>query len=167
MTSHASERMRNRLLDRIQVLNKQRRFKIHREPTALFCDAVMEALKQHDWSLSVALISAREMESLNRNYRGREYATDVLSFSYRSGLDTTDGFLGEIVIAPEIAVRQAAQYGGALEAELRRLLVHGILHLLGYDHETDRGEMMKLQARLLRRKALTQPPALATLDGNP
>lgn len=166
MISHASQRMRKRLLDRMHVVNRQRRFRVHTEPTARFCEAVLEALDQHDWSLSVAFIPTREMESLNRAYRGREYATDVLSFSYRSGSDPSDRFLGEIVIAPEIAVRQAERYGGAPEAELRRLLVHGVLHLLGYDHETDRGEMMRLQGKLLRRKVLRLPPALATMDGD-
>lgn len=72
-------------------------------------------------------------------------------------------FLGEIIIAPEIAVDQALRYRIGPERELRRLLVHGILHLLGYDHETDEGRMNRLQTRLLRRKSLVDAPPLSDL----
>jgi probable rRNA maturation factor len=100
------------------------------------------------------------MRIINRRYRGKDYATDVLSFSY--GKMKMDGrlFLGEIVIAPEVAVDQSNRFGGSPEKELRKLLVHGTLHLLGYDHETDRGEMKRIQAKLLRRKFFAASPPL-------
>jgi probable rRNA maturation factor len=69
-------------------------------------------------------------------------------------------FLGEILIAPEVAVSQAVRYAVSAEKELRKLLVHGILHILGYDHETDKGQMEQLQAKLLRRKLFSNPPSL-------
>jgi probable rRNA maturation factor len=100
------------------------------------------------------------MRSINCRFLERNYATDVLSFSY--GKLRMEGvlFLGEIVIAPEIAVNQAVRNGVSPEKELRKLLVHGILHLLGYDHETDRGQMNRIQTRLLRRKFFLDSPVL-------
>lgn len=75
-------------------------------------------------------------------------------------------FLGEVLIAPEIASNQAARVGSTREKELRKLLVHGILHLVGYDHETDRGEMNRSQARLLRRKLFSNTSPLVGVKGN-
>jgi len=101
---------------------------------------------------------------MNRHYLGRDYATDVLSFSY--GLLDVEGvpYLGEIVIAPEIAFAQAIRSGVSPERELRRLLVHGALHLLGYDHETDQGQMNRLQTKLLNRKFYRSSPRLTRLQ---
>jgi len=103
------------------------------------------------------------MRALNRRYLKRDYATDVLSFSY--GRIKVDGapFLGEIVLAPEIALQQAKRYRTLPERELGKLLVHGILHLLGYDHETDQGQMNRFQKRLLRRKFFRSAASLAEL----
>jgi probable rRNA maturation factor len=100
------------------------------------------------------------MRALNGNYRGRDYATDVLSFCYDDLRMEDPPYLGEIIVAPEVAAHDAAQYGLSAEKELRKLLVHGILHLLGYDHETDKGQMNRLQAKLLRRKMFSNPPSL-------
>lgn len=100
------------------------------------------------------------MHALNNRYLGHDYATDVLSFSYDGVLMEGRPFLGEVVIAPEVAALQAVRYRMRPEKELRKLLVHGILHLLGYNHETDRGQMNRFQARLLRRRALVNLPSL-------
>lgn len=117
-------------------------------------------LNKPDPALSVAFVNSREMRAMNRQYLGRDYATDVLSFSYDAMHIEGRSYLGEIVIAPEVAVLQATRYGKRPEKEMRKLLVHGILHLLGYNHETDRGRMNRLQAKLLRRKSMARPPAL-------
>ena len=106
------------------------------------------------------------MRALNSRYRNRDYPTDVLSFSYGDMKLDQIPFLGEIVISPEVAVRQAIRWGVRPEKELRKLLVHGILHLLGYDHETDKGQMNRIQTKLLRRKFFTDAPSLADLKGN-
>lgn len=100
------------------------------------------------------------MQSLNFRYRQKDYATDVLSFCY--GSDTIEGssFLGEIVIAPEVASQQAIRHHANPEKELRKVLLHGILHLLGYDHESDGGRMDRLQKKLMRRKFFMGGPAL-------
>jgi probable rRNA maturation factor len=101
------------------------------------------------------------MQALNARHRGKDYATDVLSFTYPE--EQVDGmcFLGEVVIAPGVAARNACEYGVAVEAELRKLLVHGLLHLAGYDHETDSGEMSRLQKRILDRAARERFPLVA------
>jgi probable rRNA maturation factor len=146
----------------IQILNRQRQFRIYRESVASFCAALLQTLDRPAWALSVVFVSAREMRAMNRRYLQRDYPTDVLSFSYEDIVMDGSPFLGEIVIAPGVAVSQAKRYGTDPGKELRKLLVHGLLHLLGYDHETDRGRMNRAQSRLMRRKSLNSP-ALADL----
>lgn len=100
-------------------------------------------------SLSVRLTSDREIRRLNDRYRGRDKSTDVLSFP---GGSTPEGrHLGDVVISVPTARRQAARRGRSFERELRSLVLHGILHCLGYDHETDDGTMRRLESRLGRR----------------
>jgi probable rRNA maturation factor len=106
------------------------------------------------------------MQALNSRYRKKDYPTDVLSFSYGDMKIDQIPFLGEVILSPEVAVRQAIHWGASPERELRKLLVHGILHLLGYDHETDRGQMNRIQTKLLRRKFFMDAPSLADLKRN-
>jgi probable rRNA maturation factor len=102
----------------------------------------------HD-SLGVRFAGDRTMRDLNRRFRGKDKSTDVLSFP---GDESPDGkHLGDIVISVPTAARQAAERGHALEREVRLLLLHGVLHCLGHDHETDGGEMERLEARLRRK----------------
>ena len=92
------------------------------------------------------------MREANRRFRGKDATTDVLSFPGDDGPDVEGGcHLGDILISVERAGAQARQAGVPLERELRVLLLHGYLHLLGYDHERDDGSMMRLQARLAGR----------------
>jgi probable rRNA maturation factor len=126
-----------------------------------FCDEVLCALGVSGHSFMVVFVSARKMQHLNRQYRGLDYATDVLSFSYPGEMMDGSAFLGEIVIAPEVAWKQARRWRTVPEREVRRLLVHGILHLLGYDHETDAGDMMRLQRRLLQSRVFRQAGPVA------
>ena len=89
------------------------------------------------------------MRALNRRYRRKDRSTDVLAFP--AG---TNGFLGDVVISVPYASRQARRRGEPASREIDRLLVHGLLHLCGYDHETDSGEMNALEASLRRRLKL-------------
>jgi probable rRNA maturation factor len=102
--------------------------------------------------VSLAIVSDRRVRELNLRYRGRDYATDVLSFpsdEVKPGrARTLRPFLGEIVIARGVARRQARAAGHSERTELRVLALHGLLHLIGYDHETDRGEMRRIERRL-------------------
>jgi probable rRNA maturation factor len=90
--------------------------------------------------LSIAIVEVLEMTQLNEKYRGKEGPTDVLSFECDdlcAAEPDEPVTLGDVVIAPEIAEAQAEEYGHTVEQELNLLLVHGVLHLLGYDHEAD------------------------------
>ena len=96
------------------------------------------------------------MRALNRRYRGQDRPTDVLAFP--AG-DAGSGFLGDIVISVPYAEREARRRREPGAREIDRLLVHGLLHLMGYDHETDDGEMDALEARIRRRLGLADSPA--------
>jgi probable rRNA maturation factor len=102
--------------------------------------------------VSVLFCGDRRMRSLNRRYRGKDRATDVLSFPAGPGGEA--GLLGDIVISVPYARRQARRESVSSGGEMDRLLLHGFLHLLGYDHESDNGEMDALEARLRRRLRL-------------
>jgi rRNA maturation RNase YbeY len=98
--------------------------------------------------LSVLLVSDREMRALNRSYRGRDRPTDVLAFAqHEGGGGAPDGLLGDVVISIDTARRQAAERGAAIGREGERLLVHGLLHLLGYDHERSAAEARRMRRR--------------------
>jgi probable rRNA maturation factor len=101
--------------------------------------------------LSVALVDTAEIARLNSAYRGIEGPTDVLSFGCDDPepVDSDEPIaIGDVVIAPEIAQSQATDLGTTVEAELDLLLVHGVLHLLGYDHESDEdAEVMQARER--------------------
>lgn len=107
--------------------------------------------------VSVLFVGDRAMRSLNRRYRGKDRTTDVLSFSFREGAfgGLRPDLLGDIVISMPVAERQARAYGETVTRELDRLLVHGLLHLIGYDHE--RGET---EARRMERKERSLREAL-------
>jgi probable rRNA maturation factor len=105
-------------------------------------------------ALTVAIVPDRRVRELNRRYRRTDKPTDVLSFP--AGTPGERGYLGDIVIAGGVARRQAAAAGHSLGTELRVLALHGLLHLLGYDHEHDDGRMARLEARLRRRGGLRE-----------
>jgi len=106
-------------------------------------------------AVTIALVSDAHMRRLNRQYRHRDYATDVLSFS-SSAQPRASSHLGDVVIAKGVAGRQAREHGHPESVELRVLALHGLLHLLGYDHEQDHGEMRRVEQRLRRKGGLRE-----------
>jgi len=98
--------------------------------------------------VSVLFCADARMRTLNRRYRGRDRSTDVLAFPAGAA---GNGFLGDIVISVPYAAREARRRAEPAAREMDRLLLHGFLHLMGYDHETDAGEMDALEDRLRRR----------------
>ena len=105
--------------------------------------------------VNVALVSDATMRRLNRRYRGVDRVTDVLSFPAAPAPKGRAGeFLGDLAIATGLAGRQARRLGHSTAKELRILALHGLLHLLGYDHETDLGAMRRLEERLRQRAGL-------------
>jgi len=112
-----------------------------------------EARAKRAW-LSVLLCGGRRMRTLNARWRGEDRPTDVLSFSAFEASAARAAarrgeFLGDLVIDVPYAARQARRRGHPLGREVQILLAHGLLHLLGYDHETDGGTMFRLQRRIL------------------
>ena len=102
-------------------------------------------------AVTVMVTHSREMRSLNSRFRGKDQATDVLSFP-PPVLD--NGFAGDIAVSIDIAARNARFLGHSLGQEVQILVLHGILHLAGYDHEDDAGEMAEREVRLRRRLKL-------------
>jgi probable rRNA maturation factor len=102
--------------------------------------------------VAVLLSDDRTLRRLNREFRGKDKATDVLSFP--ADRKMSRGHAGDLAISLEIAARQAQEHGHSLRDEVRVLMLHGVLHLAGMDHETDRGEMAELEARLRTRFGL-------------
>ena len=103
--------------------------------------------------VSIAVVSDRRMRALNRQFRGQDMTTDVLSFP-ATQMPGVSVFLGDIVIASGVARRQARDAGHPVATELKVLALHGLLHLLGYDHDTDGGKMARAEARLRKRAGL-------------
>ena len=115
---------------------------------------VLQALSRTRSELSIALVDDATIADLNARYRGKSRATDVLSFSLIEGehADRGGNLLGDVVISVETAARQARRAHRGLDAEVARLLIHGTLHLLGHDHETDdEARTMRAEERRLWR----------------
>jgi len=100
--------------------------------------------------VGVVVCGERTIAALNRRFRGKRGPTDVLSFPYAGPAGADGPYLGDIVIAAPVAQRAAKEEGRPLAVELKRLLLHGILHLAGYDHETDGGAMARKERGLRR-----------------
>jgi probable rRNA maturation factor len=164
------------------VLNRQKLVRVSTGTLETFLEQVRRELRLGEAQVTVCLVSDAEIAGMNEQFRHKAGPTDVLSFpaaARRSVAKTKEakapqsasgaGFrrrlrvplgavsgdeLGDIAIAPAVAQRNASQYGRTLPSELKILTLHGVLHLLGYDHETDRGEMHRLESRLRRRLGL-------------
>lgn len=102
--------------------------------------------------VDVLLASDRRLRQLNREFRGKDKATDVLSFP--AAEEVAEEHAGDLAISLDTAARQAREHGHTLRDEVRVLLLHGLLHLNGMDHETDRGEMAEREAELRRKLRL-------------
>ncbi|MGD0427878.1 MAG: rRNA maturation RNase YbeY [Candidatus Acidiferrales bacterium] len=161
------------------ILNQQRRVRVSISGLEKFLAAARKRLRLAARSLTVALVTDAQIRRWNRAYRGKNRPTDVLSFpaddsqaepattrkhrqprrahASRVAAATTASpsgavpeYLGDIAIAPAVARRNALRFGRAFDHEMRILILHGMLHLLGYDHETDSGEMDRRENRLRR-----------------
>jgi len=127
----------------IDVVNLQRKVKVDLGAAKIFVSHLHNKVPEaSNRTLSVAFISDRRMKELNKFFRGKDSTTDVLSFPHEPDqFEPPSAFLGDIVISAEQAEKQAAENGLSLEGEIKQLILHGLLHLCGYDHEADNGEM--------------------------
>jgi probable rRNA maturation factor len=147
------------------ILNRQRAVRLARPPLESFLRQVKNELGLEEAGLTVCLVSDAEIARMNETFRKKNGPTDVLSFPMvarrrpvrlRRGAKSVRAgeYLGDIAISPATARRYAKKYGRKLSNELQVLILHGVLHLLGYDHETDRGEMDRIERKLRKRLGL-------------
>ncbi|MGH7783735.1 MAG: rRNA maturation RNase YbeY, partial [Candidatus Binatia bacterium] len=114
--------------------------------------AILDLVGEKNTELSVALIGDREMQRLNAQYRGKDYPTDVLSFPVDASVALLPPLLGDVIISVDKATAQARERRRTLEDEMIELLIHGIVHLMGYDHERsakDAKIMTRLEKKIL------------------
>jgi probable rRNA maturation factor len=153
------------------ILNRQRAVRVARRPLELFLARVQEALGLGEADVTVCFVSDSEIARMNEAFRKKKGPTDVLSFPVaprcgpvslssrrkqgRTRKEKSAVILGDIAISPASARRNAKKLGRTLASELHVLILHGVLHLLGYDHETDRGQMDRVETRLRRRLGIT------------
>ena len=153
------------------ILNRQRRVRVPVAELNRFLASVQKRLRIPGGTITVALVTDGEIKRWNRAFRGKNRPTDVLSFpgddapqqkqSSRKQIRASkapgrsaDSYLGDIAIAPAVARHNARRFGRAFAVEMRILILHGILHLMSYDHETDTGQMDRREARLRRELGL-------------
>ena len=159
------------------ILNRQKKVRLATRSLAQFLREIQRELKIENAEVSVAFVSDAEMAAWNQAYRKKAGPTDVLSFPAlpQKELDALTrrherartrrrerarhsapeaAVLGDIAIAPETARRYTKTNGRSLQDELRVLMLHGVLHLMGYDHESDNGEMDRIEHKLRRRLGL-------------
>ena len=137
----------------VEVVNRQRKLPVDRGRWRAFAERALRAAPAGGAGATVVFVSDRAMRGLNRRWRGKRGTTDVLSFpSGQEEFERAGGAsLGDVVVSVEQAARQAAEHGLDFEGEVAQLILHGLLHLCGYDHESDGGEMNALELRLRRR----------------
>jgi len=141
-----------------EVVNRQRLARIDANRIAQIADATLAEVGRGDSTLTVAFVRDRTIRRLNSKFRANDRATDVLSFpgDAAGGLfidNTSPEDLGDVVVSTDTAQRQAVEAGHSFDREVDELVIHGVLHLCGYDHETDGGQMNRLEIRV-RRKLL-------------
>jgi len=148
------------------IENRQRNVRVGLRAAEQFLRRVIRELALGRDSVGLSFLTDREMARLNKTYRKKRGTTDVLSFPAEERekpvslmervAELRGNFLGDIAISPTVARRNAHSLGRNLRGEIHVLILHGVLHLLGYDHETDRGEMARVEGRLRRRLGLAR-----------
>jgi len=135
----------------IEIINRQRKRRLNAKHWREFTAEALRSIKREGRDVSVVFLSNAAIRKLNKQFRGKDYATDVLSFPTEPEQFEKQSSLGEIIIATDRAAAQAKEKGLTLQNEIEQLILHGLLHLYGYDHETDNGEMNRLELKLRRK----------------
>jgi probable rRNA maturation factor len=134
------------------IVNRQRRVPVAIQPLQQFHERVRCELGFAPESVTIQLISDETMSRLNRTFRKKHGPTDVLSFPANGARPAQDAeYVGDIAISPETARRNARRFSRSLSVEMRILILHGMIHLAGFDHETDHGEMDRMERRLRKK----------------
>ena len=132
----------------IEVVNRQRRLQIDTRAWSNFAAKALAAIGKNESSATIAFVSDKKIRELNRQFRNIDKATDVLSFPSD---EPGDMDLGDVAVSVDTAAAQAKENGLRFDEEIAQLILHGLLHLSGYDHETDNGEMNRLELRLRKK----------------
>jgi probable rRNA maturation factor len=130
----------------IEVVNRQRRVKVDTDKWSTFTAKALDAIGNSGSAATIAFVSDKNIRKLNQQFRRIDKATDVLSFP----ADEPNN-LGDVAVSVETAARQAKASGLSFDDEIAQLILHGLLHLSGYDHETDDGEMNRLELKLRKK----------------
>ena len=131
----------------VHLTNRQRTFRIHPKFLISTAETILYHAGHTSGELSIVLLNDRAMRKLNAHYRGKDRPTDVLSFPQAVLSDVSEQLIGDVVISLQTATRQAEERNATLQGEVIRLLVHGILHLLGYDHDQSSQEARRMGAK--------------------
>lgn len=133
-----------------EIVNNQRKFKLNHESFQVFTEKALEITKETRGKFVViAFVSDKKMRELNKTFRSKNRTTDVLSFPFEAeAFEVDKNNLGDVVISLEQAEKQAQENNLDFETEIKQLILHGILHLCGYDHENDNGEMSARELEL-------------------
>jgi len=134
---------------KIAVENRHKKIKVGKKKVKETAGAILAGMGCGSVELSILFMDDEDIRELNREYRKKDRPTDVLSFPMREGEfgDLNPDLLGDVVISLDTAKRQAEERGETLEEEINLLLIHGILHLLGFDHEKNAAEARRMQAK--------------------
>jgi len=137
----------------IEIVNRQRRRKIETKHWRVFGEEALKSIGAKKPNVTIVFVGDDAIRELNRRFRGKDYATDVLSFPCAAEPFERENrsHLGEVVISVQRAAAQAQNNRLSFENEVKQLILHGLLHLCGYDHKTDNGEMNHLELRLRKR----------------
>jgi len=137
----------------IEIINRQRARKINQQEWREFGTRALRAVGVTNRTATLVFVGDAASRGLNRQFRGKDRATDVLSFPTRAEKFERENRsrLGEIVISVPRAAAQAKQNGLSFANEIQQLILHGLLHLCGYDHETDSGEMNRTELKLRKK----------------
>jgi probable rRNA maturation factor len=132
------------------IVNRQRRYRISVARMQRFANTLARRLRIEHLEFSLVLTNDRAIRRLNHIFRHKNRSTDILSFpaSASTAANLDNPYLGDMIVSVETARRQAFGRNHTLERELCLLMIHGLLHLLGYNHEVDRGEMRRMELRL-------------------
>jgi probable rRNA maturation factor len=134
------------------IVNRQRRVPVAIRPLQQFYERVRRELGFAPESVTIELINDDTMARFNKTFRKKQGPTDVLSFPANGERPSgRTGYMGDVAISPETARRNARRFSRSFPLEMRILILHGMIHLAGFDHETDQGEMDRLERRLRKR----------------
>lgn len=147
----------------LEISNRQEFIVLNREMEELFKEIIAKTFsyenRNESYETSLSLVTAEEIRKLNKQFRNKDQATDVLSFPTDDRFQPEEEkMLGDIVISTEAVIEQAKEYNHSIERELAYLFLHGLLHLLGYDHlvEEEKKEMRKVEEEILNQLEITR-----------